>query len=65
MKLNKKYGNGGHVTSYAVIIGSKEARDAGFLNTDGSSREIRKTVDPENHRIIIELAPEAEEPAEA
>lgn len=58
MKLNPNKGNGGHVTGYRVIIGSKEARDAGLLNPDGTGKEIRKTVDPEKHRIIIELAEE-------
>lgn len=61
MKLYPKKGNGGHITSYFVNLGSREARDAGFLNPDGTSREIRKTVDPENHRIVIELAEDAEE----
>lgn len=55
MKLSKKYGNGGHVTAYTVTIGSKEARDLGFLNEDGSSKAIKKTVDLENRRVIFEL----------
>ena len=62
MQLYPKKGNGGHVTSYFVNIGSKEARDAGFLSEDGTSRELRKTVDPVNRRIIIELAPDDGEP---
>ena len=61
MKLYPKKGNGGHITSYFVNLGSKEARDAGFLNQDGTSKAIRKTVDPENKRIIIELAPDEEQ----
>lgn len=56
MKLYPKKGNGGHITSYFVNLGSKEARDAGFLNPDGTSKEIRKTVEPDKKRIIIELA---------
>lgn len=55
MILSPKKGNGGHVTSYTVNIGSKEARDVGFLNDDRTSKQIRKIVDVENHRIIIEL----------
>lgn len=55
MKLHAKKGNGGHVTSYLLIIGSKEAREAGFLNDDKTSKQIKKTVDSENKRIIIEL----------
>ncbi len=55
MKLRAQKGNGGHVTSYNVTIGSKEARDAGFLNEDGTAKPVRKIVDAESHRIIITL----------
>ena len=51
MKLRPQKGNGGHVTSYNAIIGSKEARDAGFLNEDKTSKTLKKTVDTEGHRI--------------
>jgi len=61
VKLRAQKGNGGHVTSYNVTIGSREAREAGLLNPDGTSRPIRKTVDVENHRIIIELDTTQEE----
>lgn len=61
MKLRAQKGNGGHVTSYNVTIGSREVREAGLLNPDGTSRPIRKTVDVENHRIIIELDTTQEE----
>ena len=47
--------------SYNVTIGSREAREAGLLNPDGTSRPVRKTVDVENHRIIIELDTTQEE----
>lgn len=51
-----------YVTSYMANIGSQEARLAGFLNEEGTSKILRKTVDAENHRIIIELdEPEATE----
>ena len=55
MKLRPQKGNGGHVTSYNASIGSKEARDAGFLNDDKSSKVLRKVVDAEAHKIIIML----------
>lgn len=55
MKLRPQKGNGGHVTSYNVTIGSKEAREADFLLEDGTAKPVKKTVDTENHRIIIEL----------
>lgn len=59
MKLNAKRGNGGHITSYLAIIGSKEARDVGFLDADGHGLPLKKTVDTVNHRIILELEDEA------
>ena len=55
MKLYPKKRSDGHVTSYFANVGSKEARDAGFLNEDGTSKELKKTVDAENKRIIIEI----------
>ena len=55
MVLSPKRGNGGHVTSYTVNIGSKEARDCGFVDKDGNRYPIKKTVDPEHKRIVIEL----------
>lgn len=55
MKLRPQKGNGGHVTSYNVTIGSREAREAGFLSKDGTPKAIRKIVQPEARRIIIEL----------
>lgn len=56
MKLQPKKGNGGHITSYRLIIGSREARDAGFVQADGTTMELKKTVDLEHRRIVIELA---------
>lgn len=55
MKLRAQKGNGGHVTSYNVTIGSREAREAGLLNEDGTSKPVKKTVIPEENKIIIEL----------
>lgn len=55
MKLRPQKGNGGHVTSYNITIGSKEAREAGFLLEDGTVKPVRKIVCPDEHRIIIEL----------
>lgn len=55
MKLRPQKGNGGHVTSYNVTIGSREAREAGFLMEDGTPKPIRKVVWPEKNKIIIEL----------
>ena len=58
VKLSQNKGNGGHVTAYRLIIGSKEARDCGLVNEDGTGKEVVKILDPEHHRIIIELAEE-------
>lgn len=55
MKLRAQKGNGGHVTSYNLTVGSREARELGFLNEDGTSKPVKKTVDLIQKRIIIEL----------
>lgn len=55
MKLRAQKGNGGHVTSYNVTIGSKEAREVGFLNEDGTPKPVRKIICPGANQIIIEL----------
>lgn len=60
MKLFGIKGGHGHITAYSTTIGSREAREAGFLNPDGSSRILKKTVDTKRHRIIIEIDPDAE-----
>ena len=60
MKLRPQKGNGGHVTSYNVTIGSREAREAGFLHEDGSPKPVKKTGIPEKHQIVIELDTETE-----
>ncbi len=58
MKLYPKGGK--YVTGYFALIGSKEARDAGFLNEDGTTNLVKKIVDTENHRIIITLDTDAD-----
>ncbi len=60
MKLAKHHTEGDCVTSYRLIIGSKEARDAGLLDDDGTSKPVKKVVDAENHRIIVTLDTEDE-----
>lgn len=61
MKLRPQKGNGGHVTSYNVTLGSREVREAGFISEDGTPKPVKKTVDMENHRIIIELIEKEQE----
>lgn len=62
MKLSPKRGSHGFVTSYTLNVGSKEARDAGFLNPDGTSKPIQKTVDVKRGRIVFEVDDTAQEP---
>ena len=53
MRLTPRKGNGGHITAYFATVGSKEARDAGFIREDGKSRILRKIVDPERQTITF------------
>ena len=55
IKLSPKRGGHGHITSYSVNIGSAEARNCGFVDSNGEQRHIEKIVDAENHQIIIRL----------
>lgn len=55
MKLTPRKGNGGHITAFFASVGSKEARDAGFIREDGKSRILKKTVDPEKQTITISI----------
>ncbi len=61
MKLTPRKGNGGHITAYFASVGSKEARDAGFIRADGTSRILKKTVDPEKQTITISIDWEEED----
>ncbi len=47
MRLTPRKGNGGHITAYFATVGSKEARDAGFIRPDGNSRILKNVVDTE------------------
>lgn len=61
MKIYGRKGGHGHVTCYNASIGSAEAREAGFLNEDGTSKELEKIVDPVNHTITIRIKQTEEE----
>lgn len=52
IKLSKKRGNGGHVTSYTINIGSAEARDCGFTDDDV---ELEKVIDFDKKEITIRI----------
>lgn len=52
IKLSKKRGNGGHITSYTINIGSAKARECGFTDDDV---ELEKVVDSDKKEIIIRI----------
>lgn len=60
MRLTPRKGNGGHVTAYFATVGSREAREAGFIREDGRSRILKKTVDPEKGTLTIAVDWDAE-----
>lgn len=61
MRLTPRKGNGGHITAYSATVGSKEARDAGFIRPDGNSRILKKVVDTEKGTLTFQVDWEAEE----
>ena len=56
MKLRVNRRGDGYVTNYTVSIGSAEARRAGFLNDDGTSKTLEKIVDEAAHTITLRIA---------
>lgn len=56
MKLHPRKGGHGHVTAYMALIGSAEARRAGFVTEDGKCLELEKTVDEKAKTLTIRLA---------
>ena len=61
MKLHPRKGGHGHVTAYMALIGSAEARRAGFVTEDGEYPELEKVVDEEAQTITIRIARLAED----
>lgn len=61
MRLTPRKGNGGHITAYFTTVGSKEARDAGFIRPDGNSRILKKVVDTEKGTLTFQVDWEAED----
>ena len=55
MKLRANRNGFGYLTSYNVLIGSAEARRAGFIDEDGKPRELEKIVDEERREIVIRI----------
>lgn len=58
MKMQPRKGGHGHVTCYTVTIGTAEARRAGFVNEDGSTKILEKEVNEEAGTITIRVAKE-------
>lgn len=56
IKLSPKKGGNGYITSYTINIGSAEARNCGFINSNGEILPIEKLIDYENKQIIIKLS---------
>ena len=56
MKLYPRKGGHGKVTAYLAVIGSKEARDVGFVHPDGTRMELEKVIDVEQQTITIKIA---------
>ncbi len=52
IKLSKKMGNGGHITSYTINIGSAKSRECGFTDEDV---ELEKVVYFDKKEIIIRI----------
>lgn len=53
MILSKKKNGKGYVTSYTLNVGSKEARDLGFIDENGDSKQLEKIIDIENKVLIV------------
>lgn len=56
IKLSPKKGGNGYITSYTINIGSAEARNCGFINSNSEILPIEKLIDYENKQIIIKLS---------
>lgn len=63
MKLYPKKGGNGFVSCYLVPIGSREARNVGFIKEDGTSRILKKQVDIEAQTITISINHDVEDPS--
>ena len=49
------------MTAYMVVIGTAEARRAGFVDEDGTTHELEKVVDEQAGTITIKRAAEKTE----
>lgn len=51
MRLTPRKRPDGHITAYFATVGSKEARDAGFIRPDGNSRISERWLTPKRGRL--------------
>lgn len=61
MRLTPRKRTDGHITAYFATVGSKEARDAGFIRPDGKSRILKKVVDAEKGTLTFQVDWKAED----
>ncbi|SHF13767.1 hypothetical protein [Tissierella praeacuta] len=55
IKLSPKKNGYGNISSYTVNIGATEARECGFIDSDGNILPTEKVIDTANNQIIIKL----------
>lgn len=55
IKLSPKKNGYGSITSYTINIGASEARDCGFIDSDGNVLPTEKIIDTDSKQIIIKL----------
>ena len=60
MILTARKQKGKYVTAYFATVGSREAREAGFIREDGKSRILKKEVDPVKGTLTFSVDWEAE-----
>ena len=60
MILTARRRNGNYTTSYLATVGSREAREAGFIREEGKSRILKKEVDPEKGTLTFSVDWDAE-----
>ena len=59
MRLYPRKDGNGRIGVYNATIGAAEARRAGFINEDSTSKEISKVVDEEKGTITLFVQPQA------
>ena len=53
IKLSKKRNGYGDVSSYSINIGASEAKEVGFVNSDGEIMPLEKIIDTDNQQIVL------------